>query len=730
MGLFNDQIEERRLHDDELFAESLSDIASSIVGSKMAAALKSESRLTQDAVNDILSFYNAKSMDVPAEITDYNAILEYQLRPNGIVRRVINLDDGWYKVATGAILGRKSDDGNIVAFIPGRFGGYSFYNSKTGKREKVNSTNQHQFDKEALAFYKPLPLKKLTLSDLYKFMWECVSFQDIFLIVTFMAITSLIGLMIPKINNMLFGVVLESGSVSFLLSVAVMLLCVNLSTMLFQVNNSLVSSRLTTKLDMAVNSATMMRILALPADFFKNYSSGELTSYSTYMSTLCNILVTSISQIGLGSLFSLIYIGSIFAYAPGLVAPAITVTLVTLLFSIISAIMQMKVSAESMKLNAKETGLSYSLITGVQKIKLSGSEKRAFSKWAKLYSKSAELSYNPPTFIKINSALSLAITSIGTIIMYYTALKTKVSVPEYYAFTTAYGMLSGAFTSLSGIALLVAQIKPILNMVKPIMDAEPEIAQNKQMVTRLRGDIELNNVCFRYNSEMPNVIDNLSLRIKPGQYIAIVGQTGCGKSTLMRLLLGFEKPQKGGIYYDRKDINMLDLKSLRRSIGVVLQNGSLINDDIFSNITISAPWLSLDDAWEAAEVAGIADDIRKMPMGMFTLIGEGAGGISGGQKQRLMIARAIASKPKILMLDEATSALDNITQKKVSDALDKMKCTRIVIAHRLSTIRQCDRIIYLENGKIMEDGTYEELISQNGLFAELVKRQMIEEVSE
>jgi ABC-type bacteriocin/lantibiotic exporter with double-glycine peptidase domain len=223
---------------------------------------------------------------------------------------------------------------------------------------------------------------------------------------------------------------------------------------------------------------------------------------------------------------------------------------------------------------------------------------------------------------------------------------------------------------------------------------------------------------------MPNVLDNISLKIRPGQYVAIVGKTGCGKSTLMRILLGFEKPQKGAVYYDGKDISGIDLKSLRRHIGVVMQSSNLFQGDIYSNITISAPLTTLDEAWEAAEMAGMADDIRNMPMGMNTIISEGQGGISGGQKQRLMIARAIAPKPRILMFDEATSALDNITQKKVSESLDSLKCTRIVIAHRLSTIRHCDRIIVLDGGKIIEDGTFDELIAMNGFFANLVRRQM------
>ena len=208
--------------------------------------------------------------------------------------------------------------------------------------------------------------------------------------------------------------------------------------------------------------------------------------------------------------------------------------------------------------------------------------------------------------------------------------------------------------------------------------------------------------------------------------MAVVGETGCGKSTLVRILLGFEKPRKGAVFYDGKDINSLDLRSLRRHIGVVMQNGKLLMGSIFENITISAPWLGLDAAWEAAEAAGIAQDIREMPMGMQTMISEGQGGISGGQKQRLLIARAIAPKPNVLIFDEATSALDNITQKKVTEALDSYRCTRIVIAHRLSTIQACDRILVLRQGKIAEDGTYEELIAQNGFFAELVERQRLD----
>ena len=240
------------------------------------------------------------------------------------------------------------------------------------------------------------------------------------------------------------------------------------------------------------------------------------------------------------------------------------------------------------------------------------------------------------------------------------------------------------------------------------------------------GGIELDHISFRYSDDMPFILRDLSLKIRPGEYVAIVGKTGCGKSTLMRLLLGFEKPQKGAVYFDGKDLERLDKASLRKKIGTVTQDAGLFQGDIYSNIVITDPSLTVEQAWEAAETAGIADDIRAMPMGMYTIIAEGQGGISGGQRQRIMIARAVAPKPKLLMFDEATSALDNRTQRQVSEALDGMGCTRIVIAHRLSTIRHCDRILVLDGGRIVEDGTYDELIEKGGLFAELVERQRLD----
>jgi ABC-type bacteriocin/lantibiotic exporter with double-glycine peptidase domain len=369
--------------------------------------------------------------------------------------------------------------------------------------------------------------------------------------------------------------------------------------------------------------------------------------------------------------------------------------------------------------------MSYSLITGVQKIRLAGAEKRVFARWLNLYSDSAALLYNPPLFIKINGAITTAISLFSNIALYYLAIENHIDQSSYFAFTSAYGMLMGAFLSLSGIALTAAQIQPTLEMAEPFLATEPETSQDKQIVTGITGGVEMEHVSFRYSEDGPYILDDLSLKVRPGEYVAIVGRTGCGKSTLIRLLLGFEKPEKGVVYYDRKSMADIDLPSLRRCIGTVMQDAGLFQGDIYSNITITAPQLTMTEAWEAAEKAGVADDIRAMPMGMNTIISEGQGGISGGQRQRIMIARAIAPKPKLLIFDEATSALDNKTQKQVSESLDAMGCTRLVIAHRLSTIRHCDRILVLDGGKIIEDGTYEELIAQGGYFAELVERQRL-----
>lgn len=727
MGWFDEQIKQRMQNDDDAFQGAFAQMAGAVMGQKVSAALGDGGQAAKDAIHEILKYYGVKPQELPDSLRDLNEQLEYLMRPSGIMRRTVILEKGWYKDAVGAMLGTRTDDGSVVALIPTGLSGYSFLDPSTGRRVRLNKKNEGLISEEAICFYKPLPLKKLGMPDLARYIVGTLSIADLVLIALATLSVTLVGMLSPKLNSLLFSTVVESGSMRLLGAVAAFFVAVSLSTLLLSAVKSLLMARINTKLSLSVQAATMMRVLSLPAGFFKNYSAGELSSRSQQISSLCSALVNAVLSTGLTSVFSLAYISQVFRYAQALVAPALSVTLATVVFSLLSALLQMRIAKRQMELSVKGNGLSYSLISGVQKIKLAGSEKRAFAKWADQYAQAARFSYDPPMFLKINRVISTAISLVGTIVMYSFAVQSGVSVAEYYAFNSAYGMVSGAFLSLSGMALTMARIKPVYEMVKPILEAVPEVSVGKKVVTRLSGSIELNNVSFRYSDSMPLVVDDLSLKIRPGQYVAIVGKTGCGKSTLMRLMLGFETPRKGAVYYDGRDLAQMDLKSLRRNIGVVMQNGKLFQGDIYSNITISAPWLTMSEAWHAAELAGIAEDIRRMPMGMHTLISEGSGGVSGGQRQRLMIARAIAPKPKILMFDEATSALDNLTQKTVSESLDGLKCTRIVIAHRLSTIRQCDRIVVLDKGKIIEDGTYDELLEKNGFFAELVARQRLED---
>ncbi len=724
MGWFEEQIKLRRDSDDEALDDSLKNVSAIIEGKKRYSFGDDREKI-KCVLDEILAFYHIKSREIPPEIKQLNEQMEYLFRPHGIMYRSIKLEKGWYKNATGAMLG-KLKTGENVALLPDQLGLYGFFDPTTQKRVRLNRKTQELLEEDAYCFYKPFPLKKIGVRDLIRYIVGTVSPSTIVYIVLVTLCATLVGMITPKITKILFSYVLESESVRLLVSIAVLYVCTSISALLIGGMKSLLMNKINIQMDVSVQAATMARILSLPATFFKDYNSGEITTKAQYINTLCTTLVQTFLSTGLTSIFSLAYISQVFIYAKELVIPALCITLVTLIFSIVSSLAQMQISKKQMELSGKMSGMTYQVITGVQKIKLSGSEKRVFSRWMNEYAEEAKLTYNPPKFLLFNGVISTAISLVGTIVMYYFAVQSNVSVADYTAFNAAYGMLSGALMSVAGIALTAARIKPVIEMAKPIMDAEPEISEGKQIVTRISGGIELSNVSFRYTENAPLIIDDLSLKIRPGQYVAIVGKTGCGKSTLLRLLLGFETPQKGAVYYDGKDINTLDLKSLRKKIGVVMQNGKLFQGDIYSNIIISAPYLSVDDAWKAAEIADIADDIRRMPMGMHTIISEGSGGISGGQKQRLMIARAVAPDPKILMFDEATSALDNVTQKKVSEALDSLKCTRIVIAHRLSTIKQCDRIIVLDGGKIVEDGTYGQLIDQKGYFYELVERQRLE----
>ena len=724
MGLFDEQIRLRKRQDQETFEDSIFEMAS-VVGKRGAGEMRDRRVVTKVAIDDILKYYGFKPVELPRFVETTEDQLDYALKPHGLMYRSIKLSEDWYRASFGPILTFDRDSGLPVALLPREYGGYCWHNAD-GKKITVGKTTAERFSREAICFYRPLPLKKIGIPELLSYMKSCLNWADFTVLIVLTLLVTAVGILIPHITKMLSGFVLESGNGRILWTTALFMLCVLVSSQLLTASRELSMARIQMKVAVPMEAAMMARLMSLPTPFFRQYSAGELASRSCAVGKLCTLLLGGVFSTGVTAMISLLYINQIFSYAPALGLPVLAVNLVLVAVTVLTGFMKTKEAREYMKGAAEESGISYAIISGIQKIKLSGAEKRAFAKWAKIYSSGAEIEYNPPLFLKINSAVTLAVSLIGAAVLYYLAATNGISPSAYLAFTAAYGMVTGVFTAFSGIAASAAQIKPILEMAEPILQAEPETAEGKEIVTKLSGSIELSNVSFHYYDTQPYVINGLNLKVKAGEYVAVVGKTGCGKSTLLRLLLGFETPEKGAIYYDHKDLRSLDLTSLRRKMGVVTQEGSLFYGDIFSNITVSAPQLTMDEAWEAAEKAGIADDIRAMPMGMQTFISEGQGGISGGQKQRIMIARAIATKPKILLFDEATSALDNKTQKQVADALAGLDCTRIVIAHRLSTVKDCDRILVMEDGKIIEEGDYNTLLAKGGLFAGLVARQRID----
>ncbi len=725
MSRFDEQIEERKKREDELLTDAFQNISKAVAQHKIGDGFIAVGRDVKDAINQLLRYFNIKEKQMPQKLQSLEDKLDYLLSSSGVFYREVRLEEGWYKDAMGVMMGSMKEDGAMVTILPNNNGGFVYIDPHTGRKKRINKAEADKLNDEAYCFYRSLPMRKLKSIDIWKFMQSCLTTWDLLSFALATGVITIIGLIIPKLNRLLTGKVVQYGNYRLLVSVLIFMICVTIGNIVFSSVKTLLLNRIGIKLNNNVTAATMMRVLSLPADFFQNYSTGELTQYLSYMSGICSTIVNAVLSTGLTGVFSLIYLVQVYTFAKALVVPSMIVTGLTLLVSALTASTQSFISKEQMKLSADEKGIVYSLISGVQKIRLAGAEKRAFAKWAECYAKEAELTYSPPAIIKLNTVFTTAISLAGTIVIYYSAVKSGISVSDYYAFNSSYAYITSAFSALASVATTIATIKPGMELVRPLLEAEPETVEGLETVTELSGNIDISHISFKYSKESPMVINDISLHIPAGQYVAIVGKTGCGKSTLLRLLLGFEQPTMGSIYYDQKDTCSLDMHSVRKQIGTVMQDGKLFQGSMFENIIIAKPTMTMEEAWEAAEMSGIAEDIRKMPMGMHTQISGVAGGISGGQKQRIMIARAVAPKPKILYLDEATSALDNITQKQVSDSLEKLKCTRVVIAHRLSTIRHCDRIVVIDDGRIVEDGTYDELIEKKGFFAELVERQRV-----
>ena len=717
MAKFNEKIKRRKENNQNAFKRSFLDLA----GVKISDKPSREDFI----VSQLMNYFKMNTIDFPNHVNSLKDKISYLSNNSGLLLRKIELKNTWFLEYREPLLVFTKDTNVPILLIPMGQRHYYYISYSTGKKVIGTVLMARKLKTEAYAFYRELPTHQLTFKEYFKYFRKSIRAIDLVWVTLFSMVAVGIGMLLPYLMKRLTGEVVINKDLNLYWMVAIYVISAGIAYILIKSTQAFMNARVAIKIEKTMQATTMMRILSLPPSFFKKYTTGELVARYNSVTSIASLIFNGVFLTLLSTVMSLAFMTQIVQFTPTLVLPVVLILVITALFSIVVSLIQIKVSRKQMLLSTKESGSSYAIISGIQKIRLAGAEKRAFAMWAKDYSRSSELLYHPPLIIRLSPAISIALSLIGEITIYYLAARNNVDTSSFVAFTTSFASLTMATNAAVQISTVLSKFRPALDMAKPILEEEAEDSLDKERVESLSGDIKLDHVSFKYD-DTRMILDDISMNIKEGEYVGIVGKTGCGKTTLVRLLLGFEKVSDGHIYYDDKDINSLNLQSLRSKIGSVTQNGGTFHADIMSNILITAPELKEEDAWRAAEIAGIADDIKRMPMKMRTVISEGQGGISGGQKQRIMIARAIVNKPKILIFDEATSALDNKTQKSISDSISQLKCTRIVIAHRLSTIRHCDRILYMEEGKIVEEGTYDELIGLNGRFKELIERQKVE----
>ena len=724
MGWFEEQVKKRK----ELDAMSFEAAFMSLDGIRgdSRSELGDEEIRDNYAISQILSFFRYRMIDVPKNISKFMDKLNYALGQYDIQYRKVELNDSYITDANSPLLFFSVLNDIPIVLFPAKNDRYYYINYQTGKRVYIDASIINGLELEAFTFYRPLPNEKVSPRKYVKYIFKSIRAFDIALFILISAFATGVGLLLPHLTKVLTGDVAESKNFNQFILVSIYVVAAASGLLILNCIKAFVSSTIAIRVEKSMQEATLMRLFALPTSFFRKYNTGELTMRFNCTAELANLLVVTIFTTFVSIVMSLAYLVQLSSFSSSLILPVAIILVVSTCVSILVSMAQKENRKKETLASSKEAGITYEMINGIQKIRLSGSEKRFFAKWADVYSRAAEVRYHPSLIIRMEPAITLFITLAGNLVLYHVAIKNNIDVGSYMAFVAGYGVLSAAFSFVMDMMGGIFIIEPIFEMIRPILETEKEGGHGRCILESINGNVKLENVSFKYPESGSLIIDNLSLDIKEGEYVAIVGHTGCGKSTLVRLILGFEKPTEGNIYFDGINLKEIEPSSLRKNVGTVMQNGTLFHADILSNIIISSPSMTEEDAWVAAEIADVAEDIRNMPMGMNTVISEGQGGISGGQKQRIMIARAIVHKPKILIFDEATSALDNKTQKSITNAIGKLNCTRIFIAHRLSTIKNADRIIMLEGGKIVEEGTYRELIDRKGKFAELVERQRLD----
>lgn len=683
------------------------------------------------------SLYNAMSLlcgDQKVAIAPYEKVREACgdgcdvadiARISHFAYREILLNPGWEHEDGGSFLAFTADSEPIVCLSRGTHS-YVLWDVEHRCTLPCSKKVLATLSPKAYMIYSPLPGKPLRKRDVVGYCAKRIRPADVVLLTLLTVITSLIGILTPTISQHVYDHYIPLGAESVLFQIGCLLGSFMVSNILFSVVKNIASFRLSTRMAYDMQSAVYDRLFHLPESFFRDYESADLAqrvmATGPVVATVANVAISSVVAL----VFAAVYFVRMAGYSWKLtLIGLLMIAVYGLVYYLISAL-ALKYQTKAVALDGKTGSLMYQFLSGIAKIRIAGVEDRAVYEYLKPYVEQRNLEQKKEKILDLGAVLHLISGSVFSVVFYIVVIKatTDIGLGAFIAFNALFGSFAAYMLQLvSGLVTYRSQ-RPNMERLRPVLTALPECDDAKELPGDISGGIEINNVSFSYEEGSPMVLSGITLDIKPGEYVGIVGPSGCGKSTLLKLLLGFEKPNSGKIYYDNKDIESVDKRELRKKMGVVLQDGKLISGSIFENITITAPHATVQQVNAVMEAVGLAEDIAGMPMGLHTVLSEDSGTISGGQQQRILIARALISKPKILFFDEATSALDNVTQSMVCDTLAQMSATRVVIAHRLSTIMRCDRIIVLDKGRVAEQGTYEELMAKGGLFYRLAGRQM------
>lgn len=671
----------------------------------------------------------------PAQSEDFDRVkepMEVIARASQFrIRRVLLVGD-WWKQEHGALLGYTKAN-QPVALLPDREYRYLVFDPQTLTRTPINSEAIANIKAEAYVFYRPLPQIVANALEIFQFGIRGYE-KDVAAIIIFGIVASVLGMVTPQATAILVNDAIPDSDRSLLSQIGLALFAAAFGQATFQLAQQIVSLRVESAADASLQPAVWDRILKLSPGFFRQYASGDLLNRLLVVSQIRSQLSGSTQQTLLTGTFALLNLVLMIVYSWQLALIAVALTVIVSIVTIISSRLLVRKKRAQEELDGEINGLTVELIEGVAKLRVAAAEERAFAAWAKKFSIRSKLQSGIKRIDDSLTVFNEALPVVSSVLIFWFAIffiqmataqrnVSGLSPGTFLAFNAAFGVFIAGATDMSNTLTDILDIFPLWERARPIVQSELESDPSKADPGRLTGRIALEHVTFRYREDGPLTLDDVSIHADPGEFIALVGPSGSGKSTVFRLLLGFETPSSGTVYYDGQDLAGLDMQAVRRQLGVVLQNVRISSSPIFDSISAGA-LVTLDEAWEAARMAGFDADIKAMPMGMHTVISEGGTNLSGGQRQRLLIARALVLKPKIILMDEATSALDNQTQSIVTDSLDKLNATRIVIAHRLSTIRNADRIYVVEAGRVLQVGTFDELVKQEGLFARLVARQL------